>query len=156
MAHSDFEGGAGQKTGRVERGQRRGVGRHQERDLRAHEGDRVAPALDVSRMKDGDFAGLALLQKHYGLVGVEAEGGKRYLVMVSAEAGAPVEVERVPLDQETVFLKAECDFRETKDEARFFYSLDGRSWAPIGSVLKMKYTLPHFMGFFRVSDRITD
>jgi beta-xylosidase len=132
-------------------------------------------ALDVSRMKDGDFAGLALLQKHYGLVGVKAEGGTRYLVMVSAEAGAPVEAQRLPLDQETVFLKAECDFREMKDEAHFFYSLDGRSWTPIGSVLKMRYTLPHFMGYrfglfsyatatpggfvdfdyFRVSDRMT-
>ncbi len=104
-------------------------------------------ALDVRQMKDGDFAGLALLQKHYGLVGVKAEGGKRTLVMVSAESGSPVEAQRVPLDQETVFLKAECDFREMQDEARFFYSLDGRSWTPIGSALKMTYTLPHFMGY---------
>jgi len=131
--------------------------------------------IDVSHMKAGDVAGLALLQKHYGLVGVKAEGGTRSVVMVSAESGSPVEVQRVPLDQKTVFLRAECDFRDLKDEARFFYSLDGRSWAPIGSVLKMKYTLPHFMGYrfglfnyatatpggfvdldhFRVSDRIT-
>lgn len=30
---------------------------------------------------------------------------------------------------------------------RFFYSLDHRTWSPIGSTLKMKYTLPHFMGY---------
>jgi beta-xylosidase len=133
-----------------------------------------ATALDVSGMRDGDFAGLALLQRHYGLVGVKAEGGRRFVVMVSAESDAPVEAQRVPLAQETVFLKAECDFRDLKDEARFSYSLDGRSWTPVGTVLKMKYTLPHFMGYrfglfnfatrtpggfvdfdhFRVSDRV--
>jgi beta-xylosidase len=132
-------------------------------------------AIDVSQMKDGDVAGLALLQKHYGLVGVKAEGGTRFVVMVSAESGSPVEVQRVPLEPKTVLLKAECDFGEMRDEARFFYSLDGRAWTPIGSVLKMKYTLPHFMGYrfglfdyatrtpggfvdfdhFRVSDRIS-
>ncbi len=102
--------------------------------------------VDVSQMKDGDFAGLALLQKHYGLVGVRAEGRARSVVMVSAESGSPVEVQRVPLGQKTVFLKAECDFRELRDKARFFYSLDGRSWTPIGGVLKMTYTLPALHG----------
>jgi beta-xylosidase len=131
--------------------------------------------VDVGQMKDG-LAGLALLQKHYGLVAVKQESGARHVVMVSAESGSPVEAQVVPLDATTVFLKAECDFREMKDEARFFYSLDGRSWSPIGSALKMKYTLPHFMGYrfglfhyatrtpggfvdfdhFRVSDRITE
>jgi beta-xylosidase len=131
--------------------------------------------VDVGQMKDG-LAGLALLQKHYGLVAVKQESGARHVVMMSAESGSPVEAQVVPLDATTVFLKAECDFREMKDEARFFYSLDGRSWSPIGSALKMKYTLPHFMGYrfglfhyatrtpggfvdfdhFRVSDRITE
>jgi beta-xylosidase len=135
-----------------------------------------ATAVDVAHMKDGDVAGLALLQKHYGFVGVKAEGGARHVVMMSAESGSPAEVEKVPLERQTVFLKAECDFRDLKDEARFFYSLDGRSWTPIGVVLKMRYTLPHFMGYrfglfafatrtpggfvdfdyFRVAERTTD
>src|SRR5690606_27319635 len=33
-------------------------------------------AIDVSKMKVGDFAGLSLLQKNYGLVGVRMEGDK--------------------------------------------------------------------------------
>jgi beta-xylosidase len=104
-------------------------------------------ALDVTRMKDGDFAGLALLQKNYGLVGVKLEGGTNFIMMVSAESGSPVEVQFVPLLQETVFLKAECDFKNRADQARFFYSLDGQSWTPLGDPLKMTYTLPHFMGY---------
>lgn len=104
-------------------------------------------AIDVNHLKDGDFAGLALLQRDYGLVGVKAEGGTNFVVMVNAPKSAPAEVERVPLNQKTVFLRAECDFRDRTDRARFFYSLDGRTWTRIGNELRMNYTLPHFMGY---------
>ncbi|OJW76630.1 MAG: glycoside hydrolase [Spirosoma sp. 48-14] len=104
-------------------------------------------ALDVSNLKDGDFAGLSLLQKNYGLVGVKRENGQNAIVMISAATGKPVEVQRVPLSQKTVYLKAECDFRDRKDTAIFFYSLDGKAWTKIGEPLKMPYTIPHFMGY---------
>jgi len=104
-------------------------------------------AMDVSNLKDGDFAGLALLQKNYGLVGVKSDGGTNFIVMVSAENRSPAEVERIPLPQTNIFFKAECDFKNRADKAKFFYSLDGKSWTVIGSQLKMSYTLPHFMGY---------
>lgn len=104
-------------------------------------------AVDVSNLKDGDFAGLALLQKNYGLVGIKADSGTNFVVMINAQSGSPVEVQRVPLNQKMVFLKAACDFKNRADTTRFFYSLDGLSWASIGSDLKMSYTLPHFMGY---------
>jgi len=104
-------------------------------------------ALDLSQLRDGDVAGLALLQKNYGLVGVKAEGGTNWVVMVNAGSGRPLEVERVALGQKTVFLKAECDFRNRADTARFFFSLDGETWTAIGNELKMSYTIPHFMGY---------
>lgn len=104
-------------------------------------------AIDVTNMKDGDFAGLALLQKQYGLVGVKLDGGTNSIVMISAKSGSPVEVQKVLLTRKTVWLKAECDFKNRADTAHFFYSLDGKSWTPIGSELKMAYTLPHFMGY---------
>lgn len=104
-------------------------------------------SLDVSNMKDGDFAGLGLLQKNYGLVGVRIEGDKKLIVMINASNGNPIEAATVPLNQKTVFLKAECDFTNRKDLANFLYSLDGKTWKPIGTQLKMTYTLPHFMGY---------
>jgi beta-xylosidase len=58
-----------------------------------------------------------------------------------------VEEQRVALHQNTVYLKAVCDFRERTDKGSFYYSLDGKSWQPIGAVLSMEYTLPHFMGY---------
>jgi beta-xylosidase len=107
----------------------------------------AAVALDVSSMKDGDFAGLAALQKSYGLVGVKAIGNKKSLFMVSAESSTPVEVQTVPLTQHNVFLKIECDFNARTDKAYFFYSLDNKTWTAIGKPLPMAYTLPHFMGY---------
>ena len=104
-------------------------------------------ALNVAHLKDGDFAGLALLQKRYGLVGVQQQNGAKSIVMVSAESEKPVELARLPLTQNTVYFKANCDFIDRQDRATFFYSLDGKFWKPIGEPLKMAYTLPHFMGY---------
>jgi beta-xylosidase len=104
-------------------------------------------SLDVSQMKEGDFAGLCLLQKNYGLVGVRFSSGSKSIVMINAGTGKPVEVQSIPLTQNKVFFKAECDFTNKKDTADFFYSLDDKTWTPIGTPLKMSYTLPHFMGY---------
>lgn len=104
-------------------------------------------SLDISNMKDGDFAGLSLLQKNYGLVGVRINGNDKIIVMINATGGKPVEAAQLPLEQKAVRFKAECDFTDKKDVANFFYSLDGKNWKPIGTQLKMAYTLPHFMGY---------
>ena len=107
----------------------------------------ASTAVDGNNLKDGDVAGLGLLQKSYGLVGVNAEGGTNFLIMISAESGSPVELQRVPLTQKMLYLRADCDFRDRVDTARFFYSLDGKSWTGIGGPLKMSYSLAHFMGY---------
>jgi beta-xylosidase len=104
-------------------------------------------AMDVANMKEGDFAGLALLQRKFGQVGVRFINGTKSIVMVNAQTGKPVETQSVPLTQKTVYLKAECNFRDRVDVANFLYSLDGNSWIPIGTQLKMEYSMPHFMGY---------
>jgi beta-xylosidase len=98
-------------------------------------------------MEDGDCAGFMALQRRYGLVGVKMEKGAKYLVMVSAETNEPVELARIPLARNKVYLKIDCDFKERADKAYFFYSLDGKKWTSIGKPLQMAYTLPHFMGY---------
>jgi beta-xylosidase len=103
--------------------------------------------MDVSSMNDGDFAGLALLQKQYGLVGVKCENGQKRVVMVNAGSSPLYESEGVPLKQQVIYLKASCDFSSKTDTAHFYYSLDGKTWNPIGNTLKMKYDLAHFMGY---------
>lgn len=104
-------------------------------------------SVDVSGMKEGDFAGLVVLQRKFGQVGVKFENGSKRIVMVSAQSGKPVEIQSVPLSQKKVYFKAVCNFRDLADVADFFYSLDGRNWISIGSQLKMEYSMPHFMGY---------
>jgi beta-xylosidase len=118
-------------------------------------------ALDTAGMRDGDTAGLCLLQQNYGFVGVKVEGDERKIVMVKGGAspqrrGAepnPADeptvrvIESAPLQQERVYLRVSCDFRDRADVAHFSYSVDGKSWTPLGDGLAMRYTLPHFMGY---------
>jgi beta-xylosidase len=103
--------------------------------------------LDASGMKEGDFAGLVLLQSKFGQVGVKVENGEKSVVMVNAGSGKPAEIQKVPLKQSTVYLKAVCNFKDRTDRASFYYSLDGKTWTAIGDELKMEYSLAHFMGY---------
>ncbi len=119
-------------------------------------------AMDASGMQEGDFAGLALLQRRYGQVGVQIHDGQKQIVMVNADTDKPVEAARLPLTADTVYFKAVChfatldyiarhkldkDFSRLADIAYFYYSLDGTDWEPIGTPLRMVYTMPHFMGY---------
>lgn len=104
--------------------------------------------VDVSNMKDGDFAGLCVLQRKFGQVGIKVVDGKKYLFMISNKTDTPTELESIEFKQNTVYLKIECDFTNRIDVAGFFYSLDGETWNEIGKPLKMEYTLmEHFMGY---------
>lgn len=102
---------------------------------------------DVSKMQEGDVAGLSLLQKNYGLIAVKMINNSKKIIMVNAGSGIPETIEEVSLQQDKVYFKAECNFADRKDVANFYYSLDGKTWKSIGGPLKMSYTLPHFMGY---------
>lgn len=105
-------------------------------------------SLDVSGMKDGDYAGLLALQNRYGYVGVKMSGTSKSIVMVTATADAtPTEVANVPISQNTVYLRIDMDFRNKTDKATFFYSLNGTTWKAIGSTLQMTFDLKHFVGY---------
>jgi beta-xylosidase len=104
-------------------------------------------SLDISAMKDGDFAGLSLLQKNYGLAGVRINGNQKEIVMINGSNGKLAEAENIPLHQNRIYFKASCDFTNKKDSASFFYSLDGKTWNTLGTPLKMAYTIPQFIGY---------
>jgi beta-xylosidase len=69
------------------------------------------------------------------------------IVMVSAQSDPAAELASVPLTQNMVYLKVECNFEKKTDKADFFYSLDGKAWTTIGKPLQMSYTMPHFVGY---------
>ena len=108
--------------------------------------------VDVTNLKDGDVAGLGLLAGKFGYVGVKVSDEKKYIVMTdnqSSENGQPEiqhDVETIECQTNVVYFKAECNFKDQKDEAEFFYSFDQKEWKKIGETLKMVYRLDHFMG----------
>jgi beta-xylosidase len=104
-------------------------------------------AIDVSGLKDGDHAGLALLQQKFGWVGVKVENGNKIIVMVNTQGALQTESAGIPLTQNRVYFKVACDFKDKTDKAYFYYSLDGKNWISIGGALQMAYTIPHFMGY---------
>jgi len=98
-------------------------------------------------MKDGDLAGLCLLQKNYGFVRVKKEGENNTIICAKATPTGESITGRIPFNGSTIYFKAECDFREMKDIGRFYYSVDNKNWIAMGDAIKMTYTLPHFMGY---------
>ncbi|GAE29599.1 glycoside hydrolase family 43 protein [Alkalihalobacillus hemicellulosilyticus] len=105
--------------------------------------------LELSHMKVGDHAGMIALQSHFGTVGVKALGRNHYhVVMTMKQEGRNEEViEKVSYDQDILYFKVDFNFVDSQDIATFYYSHNGEEWSQIGQVLKMKYTLDHFMGY---------
>ena len=111
--------------------------------------------VDVSLLKEGDYAGICALQSCYGFVGVTKRNGKTFVVMNHKEAENPdiwgnkveagAEAEAVLMEGKEFRLKVEADFTDRKDEAQFFYFKDDR-WVKIGPTHKLHYKLDHFTG----------
>lgn len=114
--------------------------------------------LLLGGMKDGDRAGLSAFNGDSGVLTVEKDGEKLYLVMSEQKtvfeepkhAIGRVDVTeqvRIPLGGETVYLRVEADFTYGQDYARFYYSLDGGTWNSIGAPVKMVFDYTRmFMG----------
>lgn len=105
--------------------------------------------IDVSRMNEGDAAGLCSFQNQYGYVGVEVKNGKKMIVMRRATAAGDADgtvIKSVPLYGDSLYLRVCCDFTDKRDVATFCYSLDGNSWHAIGDELHMAFDWPHFVG----------
>jgi len=109
-----------------------------------------AVCLDLSKMKDGDCAGLCAFNGDSGVLTVKKKGKKLFLEMseqqvVLSSSDKAVEkvdervVESIPLSQTTsLYLRIDANFRPNgkgggRDAANFFYSLDGTEWQQIGT-----------------------
>jgi beta-xylosidase len=106
-------------------------------------GPRSTPTvvLDVSGLKPGGAAGLALFNRPYAWLGVTVDDEGPALTHVTEETGSAT---RVPLTAARVWLRARCDF--LKEEAQFSYSTDGRTFQPIGAPFTMIFQLMTFQG----------
>lgn len=96
--------------------------------------------LDVSNMKDGDVAGLAVFQDPYAFIAVKQESGLKKLIMVNNGEL----ISSVPIKTKAVYLRTIAS-NSTK-KARFEYSMDNKNFRALGSELLMKFTLSIFTG----------
>lgn len=103
--------------------------------------------LSTKNMKDGDFAGLCALQEKYGFAGVKVNDNSKTIVMMDATSGTAKEAATVGLNQDEVWLRIDMNYVNQTDKATFYYSLDGKDWKQFGNIIKMEYTLSHFMGY---------
>ena len=117
------------------------------------EGPRCSGAIemDLSHMKDGDCAGFAAFNSDTGVLCIKKQGGKLVLQMnelsvkltdrdkevISSEEKT---IEQIPLHQTKIWLRIDGDFRPRegrfpggRDNANFYYSLDGSEWIQIGT-----------------------
>ena len=123
-----------------------------------------AVCLDLSKMKDGDRAGLAAFNSDSGVLTIKKQGKKLTLEMSEQsceltereKAVTKCEekiIESVALQQPKIWLRIDADFRpqtEHKgfmlgtDLATFYYSLDGEQWTKIGSDYRMSFDWRRF------------
>ena len=92
--------------------------------------------VNASELKEGDIAGLMLLQGNYSYAGITVKDGKYFAVMNAKDETK----EKIPADS-VIRLRAECDFTDGKDEVRYF--ANGKA---IGEPFHMEFTLEHFTG----------
>ena len=102
--------------------------------------------LDLSHMREGDKAGLCLLQKNFGYVGVKKEGGLLQLIVVNTENAQSVEYSVLTLRKQKIWLRADCDFRNMTDTARFYFSTNGKNLEPGRCSVKDEIYLASFYG----------
>jgi beta-xylosidase len=110
--------------------------------------------MDIRHLKDGDIAGLAILQDPYAFVGVKRTNGKNYVVMVNN--GKTIDSSAVT--GSTVYLRASAihgsgaaplyqgKIAPGSGTATFSYSQDNRSFQRIGDELHMRFNLRIFTG----------
>jgi xylan 1,4-beta-xylosidase len=97
--------------------------------------------LDASNLKPGDTAGLGLLNLPYATLGVEKQTDELNVVLYDQLRDLRV---RVKMAGTRIWLRAECDF--LTERARFSYSLDGITFAPIGDAVALIYQTFTFQG----------
>ncbi len=114
-------------------------------------------ALDLSRMKDGDIAGLAAFNDHSAVMAIKKVGKKLTLELSDQQVRLTQrekKVEKVEVkvlesvdlnkNQQKIWLRIDANFIPRTDIATFSYSLDGKEWTKIGGDFRMGFDWQRF------------
>ena len=107
--------------------------------------------LDVRHLTEGDRAGICILQDPYGMICVEKKNGAYQLLWQKEkvrDAGTdftPAEkTQAIELPDSIIYLRASIKFEENK--AKFYYSLDNKTWKSFGGDTPQSFNLSVFVG----------
>ena len=108
--------------------------------------------LDVSKLKEGDRAGICIFQDPYAQICVEKTGKKSYQLMWKQDkvrnAGrgfeAAEKMQFIKPKKGIIYLRAAIRYGDNK--AYFFYSLDGKTWERFGGETQQSFNLTVFVG----------
>ncbi|MBR1556786.1 MAG: glycoside hydrolase 43 family protein [Prevotella sp.] len=111
--------------------------------------------IDLSKMKDGDCAGLAAFNSDSGVLTIKKKGKKLFLEMSEqnvtlSDRDKKVEkveekvIESIELKQNKIWLRIDANFIPHTDIAIFNYSLDGTYWHKIGGEYHMSFDWRRF------------
>ncbi len=114
-------------------------------------------ALDMSKMKDGDIAGLAAFNDHSAVMAIKKVGKKLTLELSDQQVRLTQrekKVEKVEVkvlesvdlnkNQQKIWLRIDANFIPRTDIATFSYSLDGKEWTKIGGDFRMGFDWQRF------------
>ena len=96
--------------------------------------------MDVSHMKDGDIAGLAVFQDPYAYIAVKQNNGSKQLIMVNNGET----IAEAAIESKTLYLRILASNGTRK--AAFEYSFDNMKFIQLGNELMMRFSLTVFTG----------
>lgn len=99
--------------------------------------------LDISKMQDGDIAGLSVIQREYNYIGVKMDGKEKRVLI--DDKGSEQCSETIPADTKEIWFRASMPRYEYRTE--FSYSLDGKNFVQLGGKYDMHYGNYVGMGF---------
>ena len=117
--------------------------------------------VDVSKLNNGDIAGLCALEGEYGFIGITKKDGKYKLIIAEHKIPyspwsmgvfddeEPVITTEKDLSSPKLKLKATFNLEHTKEQVQFAFSenLDEKeAFEDFGNPVKLRYTLDQFVG----------
>lgn len=96
--------------------------------------------LEISHMKNGDDAGLAVFEDPYAYIAVRQINGDRYIVMVNNGKT----VDSVHMNKSIIYFRTIAS--NAAKTASFEYSFDNKLFTAIGNKLEMRFNLKVFTG----------
>ena len=105
--------------------------------------------IDVSHLQEGDRAGICVFQDPYAYIAVEKKDGKCRLVwrqdqLRTNDGFTPKETAKKLTIPDVVYLRATMNYNDSK--TKFYYSLDNKTFTPLGDQTTLSFNLTVFVG----------